>query len=270
MGRILSQQIWGGGMKILTISKVVTISAFMSLCAVIPNAFAGGGGGGMIVFDPTNYSQSLLTAANTLNTAKNMATSVGYEYTSMQTELQNFANFNKQYKWADVSQTLQNLASAVSVGQSIAYSASNVNSAFQQAYPGYKPTQNFNQSYQNWSTTTLDTIRGVLDSTSMEFGDFGNEESTVATLRSLASNPQGQMQAIQAGSMIAGDMANQMIELRQIMMAQTNSQAAYQAYQVQNDQANQANWNNLMGNINTNYPSYNNGGGFGNIPPISH
>ena len=142
----------------------------------------------------------------------------------------------------------------------------NMDQSFRQIYPGYQSPQNYQQSYQNWSTTTLDTVRGVLDSISLQASDFTSEEQTIQALRAVASSPTGQMQALQAGNMLSGEMLNQMEELRQLEMTQINSQNTYMAYQVQRDQAQQSVQQDLVDGMDSTYPNYQNQNGFSNMP----
>ncbi len=242
------------------------------LSLVWMSAEAGGGGTGTIVYDPTNWIQNAATAASTAQEVTNQITQLQVQAQQYQIELTNIEKLGQgQYVWNDVSGVLNNLSNTIQTGNAIAYSMANVDQQFKQTYPGYNPSQNYSQAYQGYATSTMDTIRGVLDSTSLSFQDFASEESTLDALKGLSTNPQGQMQAIQAGSMIAGQTANELLNLQQIVMAQTNSQSAYQAYQVQKDESKQSMDNEIYTNLNTQWPQYNaNNEGFGTIPTFSN
>ncbi len=246
-------------MNKLSILTAAALSTFLSL-----NAYAGGGGG-MIVFDPTNFVKNSITALQTTQMVTQEITSYQTQLQQYQLEMQNIANF-PSFTWQNVSQTLANLANAIQTGQALGYSMQNMDAAFQQVYPGYQAPQNYQQSYQNWSNTTLDTIRGGLDSISLQSSDFANEEQTINTLRGLAASPTGQLQAVQVGNMLSGEMLNQMQELRQLQMTQINSQNTYMAYQVQQDQAGEASTSSLINGMNSTYPQYQNQNGFSNMP----
>lgn len=240
--------------------------AFMVLLggSLTLSAYAGGGGG-MIVFDPSNFVKNSITALQTTQMVTQEITSYQTQLQQYQLEMQNIANF-PSFTWQNVSTTLANLANAIQTGQALGYSMQNMDAAFQQIYPGYQAPQNYQQSYQNWSNTTLDTIRGGLDSISMQASDFANEEQTIDTLRGLAASPTGQLQAVQVGNMLSGEMLNQMQELRQLQMTQINSQNTYMAYQVQQDQAGEASTSSLINGMSSSYPQYQNQNGFSNMP----
>lgn len=243
-----------------------------AMLACLNFVYAGGGGPGEIVYDPTNFVQNSITAAKSTEEVLNQINQLQMQAEQYKIELANIQAIGQgKYVWEDVSGMLNNLSNTIQTGNAIAYSMADVDQQFKQTYPGYNPSQNYQQSYQNYSQSTMDTIRGVLDSTSLSFQDFGTEESTLNSLKGLSDNPTGQMQAIQAGSMIAGQTASELMNLQQIVMAQTNSQSAYQAYEVQNDQTKQNIDNQIYQNINTQWPQYNaNNEGFGPIPNFSN
>jgi len=247
-------------------SKILISS--LALIGVLPIAYAGGGGG-MIVFDPTNFVKNSITALQTTQMVTQQIESYQTQLQQFQVEMQNIKNF-PNFTWMNVSQTLANLANAIQTGQALGYSMQNMDAAFRRVYGGYQPQQNYQQSYQNWSNTTLDTIRGGLDSISMQAADFATEEQTINTLRGLANSPSGQMEAVQVGNMMSGEMLNQMQELRQLEMTQVNSQNTYMAYKVQKDQATQATTSDLVNNMNSNYPPYQNQNGFNKTPTFNN
>lgn len=234
--------------------KTIVLSYFV-FCM---HAYAGGGGLGNIVFDPSNYAENIITATQSIQQTTD-------DFETAQAEIQNIKNV-ANFKWDDASQTLQNLANTIQQANGLAYSMSNLSTQFSKTYPGYQADQNYSSSYQNWSTTTMNTISGVLQSVGLQSQDFATEGATLDTLRNMSSSSAGQMQALQAGNMIAGEMSNQMQELRQLSMSQINSESAYEAYQVQKDQTQQSGSDNFINNMNSAQPTYDNSSGFSYMP----
>ena len=241
--------------------KITVVLSALILFGCVENAEA------MLVFDPINFGQNAVTALQTTQMVLQQVQSYQTQLQQYDLQLKNIKNFGS-FTWQDMSQTLANLGSAIQTGQSLAYSMSNMDSAFKAMYPGYQSPQNYQQSYQNWSTSTLDTVRGALDSISLQASDFATEEQTINSLRGLANNPTGQLQAVQMGNMLAGEGVNQLEELRQLEMTQINSQNSYMAYQVQKDQAAQSEDNDLINGMNSTYPQYQNQNGFGPMQPF--
>lgn len=142
--------------------------------------------------------------------------------------------------WGQASSDLAALTQAVSVGQGISYTMSNVASAFQQQYPGYQAPQNFGQSYQQWGQNSLSSISAALQAAGLQSSQFSTERAALSAIQMLANNPLGQTQAIQAGTEIASAQVDQLQKLRQLMMAQIQAQGAYMANQTQTQQAGMA------------------------------
>ncbi|MCA8270392.1 P-type conjugative transfer protein TrbJ [Burkholderia vietnamiensis] len=139
--------------------------------------------------------------------------------------------------WGQAQADLNQLTSIVNVGQQISYTMQNVEQSFKQQYPGYQPGQNFTAQFRQWSTNTLDNIRGALNAFGLQSSQFATERSALNAIQAMANSPMGQTQAIQAGAMIASQTVDQLQKLRQLMMAQAQAQNTYMAEQSQTRQA---------------------------------
>lgn len=192
------------------------------------------------VIDGTNLSQNILTAARSLQSNINQAQQIAYQLQMYKNMLQNTEALPQQV-WADASATLNQLANVVQTGQSLSYSAANMSVQFKSMFPGYKTSTNYGASYQQWSQSALDSMRGALNAAGVQNANYANEEQTIAGLRVAASGAVGQKAAVDAGNQIAMAQVSQLQELRQLLMAQMQSQTAYQAQQVQSQAASEAN-----------------------------
>src|SRR2546422_11592808 len=96
-------------------------------------------------------------------------------------------------------------------------------------YPGYRPATDWPAVYDQWTRTTLDTLRGSLAAVGLHPDDFADEQRRIQTLTALSDSAEGRMQAIQAGNMLAAERIQQPARLRQRMMAQINGQNVYRA-----------------------------------------
>lgn len=211
------------------------VVAFVFLCvSTVGTAFAQ-----WAVFDGVNFSQNMLTAARELQANINQARQIAYQLQMYRNMLQNTANLPQQV-WSDASGTLNELANVVQTGQSLSYAAKNIDSQFQTVFPGYKASTDYGTSYQKWSDASLDSMRGAMNAAGMQNANYANEAQAIAGLRSAASGAQGQKAAIDAGNEIAMAQVTQLQELRQLVMAQMQSQTAYQAQQVQQQAASEA------------------------------
>lgn len=180
------------------------------------------------------------------------------------TELNHLSD--SQYQWGNAQGLINNLGAVIQETNGLAYSASNVDGQFKQAYPGYKPPQDFSQQYKQNTEMTLNTLNGVLQSMGTSAQDFQNENQRLRFLQQQSQNAQGQTQAVQASAQIASEMVTQIQLLRQTMIAQTNAQTAYYATQTQNEASARAELENVMSAGSTTVPAYGTSGHSLHIP----
>jgi P-type conjugative transfer protein TrbJ len=140
-----------------------------------------------------------------------------------------------------VASDITNLNKIVQTGQSLSYTMSNLDSSFQLRFPGYSPSTNYGQSYQTWSQTSLDSTLGALNAAGLQNSQFNSDEALLQTLQGQSQSAVGRMQAIEVGNQIAENQAEQLMKLRQLMMADMQSKASYQGALVQAEATKQAN-----------------------------
>jgi P-type conjugative transfer protein TrbJ len=140
-----------------------------------------------------------------------------------------------------VAADIANLNQIVRTGQSLSYTMSNLDGNFRLRFPGYASTTNYGQSYQSWSQTSLDSIRGALNAAGLQNSQFNSEQALLQTLQGQSMTAVGRMQAIEVGNQIAENQAEQLMKLRQLMMADMQSKASYQGALVQAEATKQAN-----------------------------
>ena len=139
-----------------------------------------------------------------------------------------------------VLQDLNQLARIVVGGQALAYSMSNLNSQFAHTYPGYAQAYNptaYYQNYANWSQTSLDTTFSSLRAMGLQGQQLQNTQNFLTAMRQRMMTPQGRLDAVQIGTEVSEQQVEQLLLLRQLMILDLQSKQAYQAAQVQNEQA---------------------------------
>jgi len=202
----------------------------------------------MAVFDPMNFVESFMTAAQTLESNVQQAQQIQYQLNMYRNMLQNTASLSSQ-DWATASGELNQLANIAQQGQALSYASSNLDSRFRSMYPGYSPSTNYGTSYQQWTQSSLDSMRGAMNTAGLQHANLATETSTIESLRAAASGADGQKAAIDAGNQIAFQQVSQLQQLRQLTMAQMQSQTAYQAEQVQAKAATEAAASSTMGYV---------------------
>lgn len=87
----------------------------------------------------------------------------------------------------------------------------------------------------------MDTTQSALDAASLQNTQLSSEEDLIEQLQDMSQSSDGQLKAIQVGSQIAAMQVQQLMKLRQLMMADMQSKAAFQAQQIsQADEQNRA------------------------------
>jgi P-type conjugative transfer protein TrbJ len=140
-----------------------------------------------------------------------------------------------------VAADITNLNQIVNTGQSLSYTMGNLDGAFRLRFPGYSSSINYGQSYQTWSQTSLDSTRGALNTAGLQNSQFNSDEALLETLKGQSESAVGRMQAIEVGNQIAENQSEQLMKLRQLMMADMQSKASYQGALVQAEATKQAN-----------------------------
>jgi P-type conjugative transfer protein TrbJ len=139
--------------------------------------------------------------------------------------------------WNDINA----LANIVQGGQALAYSLGNLDQLFRQTYPGYGYSVGaYYTQYRNWSQTSLDTTLGTLRAAGLQGQQLQSEQAIVNSLRSSLQGADGRLEAIQALGDISEQQVEQLMKLRELMMADMSSKQAYQAAIIQQQAASEA------------------------------
>ena len=140
-----------------------------------------------------------------------------------------------------ITADLNSLAAIVQGGQALAYSLGNLDVQFRNTFRGYGTTPNtYYVQYRNWSQTSLDTTLGSLRAAGLQGQQLQSEQAVLNSLRGMAANSDGRMQALQVMGQIAEQQVQQLMKLRELMLADMSSKQAYQAAVIQKQAANEA------------------------------
>lgn len=215
-------------------------AAALVLAVTLSLAARVGRAQGIPVIDVANLAQNLISAIEEVIAVAQRITQIAYLVKQLDNMILHTQNYSPGVWDEQALPLLQQLGDAINQEQAIAYSMSNLDGVFRRKYPGYVPPQDFHTQYDMWTRTTLDTVRGVLESTQLQANDFVNEQSRLQALQSLSDSSVGRMQVLQAGNMIAAEQVQQVSKLRQLVMAQANAQAVYMANETNKEAQEQA------------------------------
>lgn len=165
----------------------------------------------------------------------------------LQTQLQQYTEQLRQGHvlpqqiFGSVQRDLAQLAQIVQGGQALAYSMGNLDAQFRSTFPGYgSRTSGYFNDYKTWSQTSLDTTLSTLRAVGLQGQQLNNAQSVLAHLRTMSMGAGGQMEAAEIGNQIAEQQVEQLMALRQLMLVDLQSKQAYQAEQIQKEQADKA------------------------------
>jgi P-type conjugative transfer protein TrbJ len=178
----------------------------------------------MTVFDPSNYSQNVLTAARALQQVNNEILSLQNQATSLINEARNLASL--PYSALEplqqaIGQTQQLLAQA----QRIAYDVSSIDQAFTRVYPqSYTASTSSQQLLADAQTRWQNSLSGFQDAMRVQAGVVQNLESTRTQIGGLVSSSQSATGALQT---------NQLADLTAVMASIARAQSLEGARAVQ-------------------------------------
>lgn len=182
---------------------------------------------GGVVYDPTNYSQNVLTAARTLEQINNQIKSLQNEAQSLVNDAKNLATLPTSALaelQAQVRQTQQLLSNA----QRIAYSVQSIDQAFTSRYRGATMSATDKSLVDNARARWEDTVAGFEDALKVQAGVVGNIEGSRDAMERIVGSSQsasGALQATQAGNQLLALQAKQLADLTAVVAAQGRAQA---------------------------------------------
>ena len=187
----------------------------------------------------TEYTQ-LLNYAELVGQLEKQVTMVENQLTQIADMTKNGLTITDQL-FGTVGSDIANLRQIVNTGQALSYTMSNLDGAFRARFPGYSSTTNYGQAYEQWSQTSLDSTLGALEAAGLQNSQFDSDTALLTTLQNQSTSSVGRMQALEVGNQIAENQSEQLMKLRQLMMADMQSKAAFQGTQIQADATKQAN-----------------------------
>lgn len=187
----------------------------------------------IIVFDPSNYAQNVLTAARALQQITNQITSLQNEAQGLINQARNLASLpysSLQQLQQSVQRTQQLLAQA----QNIAFDVQQIDRAFQSTYGKASISASDQQLITDARTRWQNTVGGLQDAMRVQAGVVGNIDTNRAQMSALIGQSQGAtgaLQATQAGNQLLALQAQQLADLTALMAANGRAQALQSAEQ---------------------------------------
>lgn len=205
--------------------------------------------GSSIVFDPTNYSQNVLTAARELQQVDNELQSLENQATSLVNQARNLTSLPYS-SLSTLDQSILQTEQLLTQAQRIAYNVSTINQAFSQTYPvSYPATTSSQQLMADAQTRWQNSLAGFQDAMNVQATAVQNLNSTHSQIDALIGTSQsatGALQAAQSGNQLIGLQTTQLADLTAVMAAIARAQSLEGARNVENEEQAQTQTNNFL------------------------
>ena len=189
----------------------------------------------IVVIDPTNLVQNVLTASRALQQINNQIHQLQNEAQMLTNQAKNLTNLN----FSSLNQMLSALSAAdqlIQQGQGLAFNVVQLQTQFAQLYPAsYSASTTGNQmaldAQQRW-TNSLDALRTATQVQAQAVQNFASDEQTLSDLVNHSQSAVGALQATQATNQLLALQARQAIQAQQLQITQSRAAALEQARQV--------------------------------------
>src|SRR3954469_9445243 len=181
----------------------------------------------LVVFDPNNYAQNVLTAARALQQINNQIISLQNQAQMLINQAKNLANLpysSLQQLQSSMQRTQQLLAQA----QRIAYDVQQIDHAFSTNYAPATGSQSNQLLMANAQSRWQNSVAALQDSLRVQAGVVGNLDTNRIQMSALVTSSQGAsgaLQATQAGNQILALQAQQLADLTATFAAQGRAQS---------------------------------------------
>lgn len=193
-----------------------------------------------IVFDPTNYSQNLLSAARALEQINNQITSLQNEATM----LQNMAKQLQRLDFSSLGQitgSLQRIDGLMTQAEGISFDMSEMDAAWKEQFPeGYEAattiTDMVDEAQNRWQST-LQAFRQTMRVQSQVVENVQADRGLLADLVTQSQGAVGSLQAQQAANQLLALSTKQQLQIQNMMAAQYRAETLEQARNAQSEEA---------------------------------
>jgi len=181
----------------------------------------------LIVFDPSNYSQNVLTAARSLQQITNQITSLQNQAQMLINQARNLASLPLS-SLQQLQQSVQRTQQLLGQAQNIAFDVQQVDKAFQQQYGSVSLSASDQELVTEARSRWQNTVGGLQDAMRVQATVVGNLDTNRTQMSALVTASQGAtgaLQASQAGNQLLALQAQQLADLTAAVAAQGRAQS---------------------------------------------
>jgi P-type conjugative transfer protein TrbJ len=188
------------------------------------------------VFDPSNYSQNLLTAARTLAQINNQITSLQNEATMLVNQAKNLSRIDFP-QLNELTQKLQQIDRLMGQAQGIDFRVDQLDERFRQMFP-----RDFDQALRMDARVrdararldaSMDGFRHSMTVQAQVVENVRGDAQALSEIVAKSQGAEGSLQAQQATNQLLALTAKQQLQLQQMMAAQFRTESIEQARRAQ-------------------------------------
>jgi len=196
--------------------------AFASIVAITVSVGFKPSSAQLIVFDPNNYAQNVLTAARALQQINNQIVSLQNQAQMLINQARNLATLPFS-SLLQLEQSILRTQQLLAQAQNIAYDVTTIDEAFTQSYPqSYSLSTSSQQLITDAQTRWQNALAGFQDAMHVQAGVVQNLDNTRTQVNALVSSSQsaaGALQAAQSGNQLVALQTQQLADLTALMAA---------------------------------------------------
>ncbi|MBK7162957.1 MAG: P-type conjugative transfer protein TrbJ [Sphingomonadales bacterium] len=182
---------------------------------------------GGIVYDPTNYSQNILTAARTLEQINNQIRQLQNQATSLVNEARNLTTLPLNIL-QPLQQQIQQTQTLLRQAQRMAYDVQQIETQFGAQYKNIDLTASQRAMVTGAEDRWKTSVAAFEDALKVQAGAVANIDGARGAVTSLVTASQsatGALQAAQAGNQLLASQSQQLADLTAVVAAQGRAQA---------------------------------------------
>src|SRR3954469_444200 len=180
----------------------------------------------LVVFDPNNYAQNVLTAARALQQINNQITSLQNQAQMLINQAKNLASLPYS-SLQQLEQSIQRTQQLLGQAQRITYDIKQIDRAFSTTYAPVSMSESDQALIANAQTRWQNSVAGLQDALRVQatvVGNLDNHRKEMSALVSSSQGATGALQASQAGNQLLGLQAQQLADLTAAVAAQGRAQ----------------------------------------------
>ena len=191
------------------------------------------------VFDPSNYSQNLLTAARELQQINNQIQQLQNQATMLTNQAKNLMRLDFPEVQA-ITRTVSQIDQLMNQANGISFRVENAGSQFNQLFPqglsGALTTDARLAAAKSRYDAAMAAYTNTVDVQAGIVGAIASDANTLAAITARSQSAQGQLQASQATNQLLALATQQQLQLQQLLAAQFRSESIDQARRAQAEQ----------------------------------